>query len=293
VTKIRRQEARIAGAPISWGLCEVPGWGYQLSVQRVLAEMRSLGLSATEFGPPGFLADDPVERADQLRGFELSAVGGFLVALLHDAAHDPVPQVDAFFDQCVAVGATVAVLAAHTGAEGYDVRPSLDDSSWQTLLQNLDRIQELAERRNLTATLHPHMGTMIQDAAEVERVMGGSTIGLCVDTGHLAAAGADPVAITAAWSSRVTHVHLKDVDSTLAQRVQRGEVPFGEAVRLGMFRPLGQGDVDIAAMVATLEAAAYDGWYVLEQDVKLSAEPAGEGPITDVRASLNYLVSLL
>ena len=47
---------RIAGAPISWGLCEVPGWGYQLTPERVLSEMRDLGLGATEFGPPGFLA---------------------------------------------------------------------------------------------------------------------------------------------------------------------------------------------------------------------------------------------
>ena len=31
---------RVAGAPISWGVCEVPGWGYQLRPHRVLAEMR-------------------------------------------------------------------------------------------------------------------------------------------------------------------------------------------------------------------------------------------------------------
>jgi len=28
---------KIAGAPISWGVCEVPGWGYQLTPERVLA----------------------------------------------------------------------------------------------------------------------------------------------------------------------------------------------------------------------------------------------------------------
>ena len=44
---------RIAGAPISWGVCEVPGWGFQLGSQQVLTEMREVGLTATELGPTG------------------------------------------------------------------------------------------------------------------------------------------------------------------------------------------------------------------------------------------------
>ena len=53
---------RIAGAPISWGVCEVPGWGYQLGPQQVLAEMREVGLAATELGPDGFLPADPAMK---------------------------------------------------------------------------------------------------------------------------------------------------------------------------------------------------------------------------------------
>ena len=29
---------RIAGAPISWGVCEVPGWGFQLEPDAVLRQ---------------------------------------------------------------------------------------------------------------------------------------------------------------------------------------------------------------------------------------------------------------
>jgi inosose dehydratase len=285
--------ARVAAAPISWGLCEVPRWGYQLTPERVLAEMRELGLTATEFGPPGFLSVDPVERREQLDSQGLKAVGGFLAIVLHDPDHDPLPEVDEFLSGALASGGGVAVLAANTGTEGYDARPVLNEQGWQTLLANLDRAHDLAKSRGLIATLHPHMGTMIENADDVERVVAGSRIGLCVDTGHLAAAGADPVAIVLAAPDRVTHVHLKDVDNRLAVAVQQGELTFGEAVRLGMFRPLGAGDVDIAALVRALEAAAYDGWYVLEQDVKLASEPVGEGPVVDVRASLDYLLGVL
>lgn len=283
-------KSRIAGAPISWGVCEVPGWGHQLEPRRVLSEMRDLGLAATEFGPEGFLADDPEAKAAQLAEYHLQAVGGFVPALLHDPEHDPLPQVDGFIDACVASGAGVVVLAAFTGVEGYDDRPVLDDLGWKTMLANLDRLSDHAESRGVIAALHPHMGTMVEQGPEVTRVLEGSKIGLCVDTGHIAVGGADPVALTAQYADRVTHVHLKDVDAEIAAKVVSGELAFQAAVKAGIFRPLGQGDIDIAALVNTLEAADYDGWYVLEQDVMLDAEPAGAGPVTNVRECLDYLL---
>lgn len=283
---------RIAGAPISWGVCEVPGWGFQLDADTVLSQMRDLGLAATEFGPVGFLEDEPGKKAEQLAVYGLSAVGGFLPVLLHDPEHDPWPEVDVFIDGCLASGASVVVLAAFTGSEGYDVRPALDDEGWSLLLANLDRVHDAAAARGVVACLHPHVGTMVETGEESERVLSGSRIGLCVDTGHLLVGGADPVALTAAFPERVVHVHLKDVDGGLAAQVRDGSCTFGEAVRAGMFRPLGQGDVDIAAMVRTLERAGYQGWYVLEQDVMLDRAPDHGGPPEDVRRSLEYLLGV-
>ena len=283
---------RIAGAPISWGLCEVPGWGYQLTPQRVLSEMQELGLVATEFGPPGFLEADSNARVAQLAEYGLSAVGGFHVAVLHDPGRDPLPGVDAFIDECLAAKAGMLVLAAGTGQDGYDVRPELDEAGWQTLLGNLDRVADHATSRGVEASLHPHMGTMIENAEETQRVLDGSQIGLCVDTGHLAAAGADPGAIVRVDPERVRHVHLKDVDSALAEQVVAGSLTFADAVRRGMFVPLGTGDVDIAGIVDALEGAGYEGWYVLEQDVMLPGEPDGEGPVADVRDCLTYLTGV-
>ena len=289
-TATRPVRSRIAGAPISWGVCEVPGWGFQLDAPRVLEEMHGLGLTATEFGPAGFLEDDPDAKAKQLAEHEMTAVGGFLPVLLHDEQHDPMPEVDAFIDSCLACGAGVVVLAAFTGVEGYDERPVLDDHGWTVLLGNLDRIADRAAERGVVAALHPHMGTMVETGEETERVIAGSHVGICIDTGHLVVGGADPVAITAAHPERVVHVHLKDVDRALADRVISGETSFGDAVKQGIFRPLGDGDVDIAAMVSTLEASGYQGWYVLEQDVMLHGVPEGEGPESDVRRSLDYLL---
>jgi inosose dehydratase len=285
---------RVAGAPISWGVCEVPGWGHQLDPGVVLAQMSQLGLAATEFGPDGFLPEAPEAKATVLREAGLRAVGQFVPVVLHDPGQDPLPVVQEAMTALVAAGASTVVLAASTGADGYDARPVLDDAQWGTLLAALDRIADAAAAQGLLATLHPHVGTMVESGVETDRVLAGSRIALCLDTGHLLIGGGDPVAVAVAHPGRIGHVHLKDVRVELARRVQRAELTYTDAVSAGMYVPLGTGDVDIAAIVGALEAAGYAGWYVLEQDTVLSGPPdeTGVDPASDVRASLAHILAL-
>ncbi len=285
---------RVAGAPICWGVCEVPGWGHQVDPGTVLAQMREVGLVATEFGPEGFLPEAPGDKAATLAAHGLRAVGQFVPVLLHDPGDDPLPDVEVVMTALSAADASTVVLAAATGADGYDSRPELDDAGWATLLGNLDRIDAAARGRGLTATLHPHVGTMVESGEETQRVLDGSGIGLCLDTGHLLIGGGDPVAVATAHPERIAHVHLKDVVLDLARRVQSGELAYTDAVRAGVYVPLGGGDVDLAAIVAALEADGYAGWYVLEQDTILTGDPADTGvdPLVDVRASLAHLTRL-
>lgn len=285
---------RIAGAPISWGVCEVPGWGHQLDPDTVLRQMRELGLVATEFGPDGFLPDDPQAKAATLAGYGLRAVGQFVPVVLHDPGHDPLPEVERAMEGLVAAEASTVVIAAATGWEGYDGRPVLDDAGWAALLGNLDRITDAADARGLVATLHPHVGTMVESGAETARVLDGSRIGLCLDTGHLLIGGGDPVALARRHPGRIAHVHLKDVRIDWAHRIQAGAATYTGAVAGGMCVPLGEGDVDIEAIVSALEGNGYTGWYVLEQDIILDGAPAedGAGPMADVRSSVQHLLAV-
>jgi inosose dehydratase len=284
---------RVAGAPISWGVCEVPGWGYQLSPHRVLTEMREVGLAATELGPDGFLPAEPDALAKVLCDHQLTAVGGFTPTLLHVPGHDPLPEIARLLDSYAAADAHTLVLSADSGQAGYDTRPTLDEDGWRHLLTNLDRIAALAAERGVRAVLHPHVGTMVEKPDELERVLDGSSIALCLDTGHLYIGGTDPADLARQVPDRIAHTHLKDVDGTIAAKVRDRRLTYTDGVRDHMYRPLGTGDIDIAAIIDHLEHNRYTGWYTLEQDTILTEEPHGEGPVADVRTSAAHVRDLL
>lgn len=286
---------RIAGAPITWGVDESPGWGFLMDRDRVLDEMMESGLTATELGPDGFLPTDPAELADYLAAKRMSVVGGFVPALLYrpDRVEAELAYVTRAARQLASTGSRVLVLGPSSHNSGYDTRFDMTDAEWPVFLANLRRLQTIVTDAGLETALHPHWSMAIEDGADVERLLDSSDVSLCVDTGHLHLAGTDPVDVVRAARGRVAHVHLKDVDPVRGEQVRTGEALFRQSVIDGLFVPLGAGGVDIAGVIRTLEADGYRGWYVLEQDVSLAAEPAvGEGPEADAIASVAYLREL-
>lgn len=284
---------RIAGAPISWGVCEAPGWGHEMAAGRVLGEMRDLGLKATELGPTGYLGVQPQDVRHQLADHDMRLIGGFLPVPLHvDPELDLADATDAIAT-LAAGGSEVVVLAARSTDGSYDRKVQLSEDEWTVLFANLDRLQQIVRDHAMTPTMHPHAGTAIEDRASVRRLLGSSDIQLCLDTGHLLIGGMQPSELLDEAADRVAHVHLKDVNTSVAANISAGDASYLDAVQAGLYRPLGDGDLDIAAIVAALEGADYRGWYVLEQDCALYAEPtAGAGPASDVRRSIDFLTSL-
>ncbi|MGV9680875.1 TIM barrel protein [Nocardia sp. NPDC003482] len=283
---------RVAAAPISWGVCEVPGWGHVLDAPTVLSEMTALGLTATEFGPPGYLPADPRALRNMLRPYGIAAIGGFLALPLHtapDAALRAARRSAALF---AAAGSEVLVLAAATGLDGYDSRPDLDDAGWRTLIDTAAAVRDIAAEYGLRTVLHPHVGTHVETATEVERFLARSDLDICLDTGHLLIGGTDPVDLARRHPTRIGHIHLKDVRNSLADEMRGGRMEYRQAVRRGLFAPLGEGDVDIEALVRCVRAAGYRGWYVIEQDTALAPGDSAAGPSRDAERSLRYLAGL-
>jgi inosose dehydratase len=288
--------ARVAGAPVSWGIIEVPDWGYQIPADLVLHEAASLGLEAMEAGPEDFLPGDPAEVAEVLSRYGLSLVGGFVPAVLHepDVRDEQLAFVERRAEFFVAAGADVVVLAASTGSEDYGEVFEADEDAWRTLFGSLDAVEEICARHGVAVSLHQHYGTVIERDDQLRRFLEGSGMGLCLDTGHLAIGASDPVEIAKLAGGRINHVHLKDVDYELAARLASRELDFKEAAKKGAFRPLGEGDVDAERLLDVLEEAGYSGWYVLEQDAVVETKPeVGEGPVVDVGKSLEFVERIL
>ena len=284
---------RLAGAPISWGVCEVPGWGRQLPPDRVLGEMAGLGLTATELGPLGYLPRDPLALRGRLDAHGLALVGGFVPLVLHEPSLDASRRAAAdAAAMLAAAGADVFVCALLMDADWAEPAP-LDDRQFAALVERIPVIEDLVAHHGLTFALHPHAGTVVESAADVERLLAATDVGWCLDTGHLLIGGADPVAFVRDHGERVVHVHLKDVDAGVAARYGAGELTLMGATQAGLFRPLGQGDAGIPAVLAQLDAHGYEQWLVLEQDAALTGEepPAGSGPVLDVQASIEYLMT--
>ncbi|MGZ4193254.1 MAG: TIM barrel protein [Solirubrobacteraceae bacterium] len=287
----RAYAQRLAGAPISWGACEVPGWGRMPDPETVLTEMAALGLHGTELGPPGFLPGDPAELSALLRDHGLRFVGGFTPLVLHEPNLD-VAEARRAIALLADAGGEVLVVAAVQDA-AWSAPGPLDDSGWDRLAAHARAVQSLAGEYGLTFALHPHVGTLIETDDQVQRALAVTDVGWCLDTGHLMIGGTDPAAFAAQHGGRVTHVHLKDIDAALAGELMAGRLSLLQATRRGLFVPLGQGAAPVAQTLHALDEHGYDGWLVLEQDTAITAdEPAvNSASMLAARESIQFLNS--
>ena len=190
----------------------MPGWGEQLPVDRVLTELRSVGLTATELGAIGWLPTDPAELKAVLDAYDVHVVGAFVPLTCHDPARR---------ERTLAEAEEMAALLQDIGAENFVTavvndpedwsRPELSEDQWAHLFSMLDEIEGITAAHGVRQVVHPHADTLIQTADEVERFLQSSSSAMCLDTGHLAVGGADPVDIADRYASRIGVVHLKDV----------------------------------------------------------------------------------
>lgn len=282
---------RLAGAPISWGACEVPGWGVMPDPERVLSEMASVGLRGTELGPPGFFPSDPAVLRDTLGRHDLELVGAFVPLVLHHTSLGDAGRLAHEATTLLAgAGAQMLVLSI-VEDEGWTEPTVLDDEGWRNLAANVKEVEAIAASAGLTVALHPHVGTLIENEEQVRLGLERLDVGWCLDTGHLLIGGTDPVAFVSDHGDRIVHAHLKDVDTTIAAKLRSGELSLLSATRQGLFVPLGRGDARIASVLDALARHGYDGWLVLEQDTAIAGDepPAGREPIVDVSESIAFL----
>jgi inosose dehydratase len=194
--------------------------------------------------------------------------------------------VDAALDAIAEAGGSLLVLIDHPSparaatAGNSDAAPRLHDP--RAMIALLQEAGDRAAARGIRAVVHPHAGGFIEFADEIERVLGDTDLGLCVDTGHALYAGSDPATLIHRYRSRLEHIHLKDLAP--------GPRPdnFWDAVEAGAFCPIGDGLLDLDALKQAL--TGYDGFATIEQD-RRAGSPGSPGE--DLRRSVERATAAL
>ena len=270
---------RLASAPCTWGVWERTVGRDDLILPEVMLEtVRELGYTGIELGPPGYFGDSPEEVLQTLEPYGLALVGAFAPLRIADE--------DGFLADLGFLDRTISILAA-AGSEGpvvlagdeNEVRLRVagrPDASRETSLRADDlkhaaaRVQAAAQRAldaGVRATFHPHTATYIESPEEVTALLEATdpdVVKIAFDTGHCVVGGGDPVAFAREARDRIAHLHLKDVDPRVLERVRSQELTVEEAWEQGLFCEFGTGAVDFPAVLAELDG--FPGWAVVEQD---------------------------
>jgi inosose dehydratase len=170
-------------------------------------------------------------------------------------------------------------------------RPRVADDDWPRFGEALTEVAEHLAGRGMRLAYHHHMGTVVETGAEIDRLMGatGAAVGLLLDTGHLAYAGGDVLAVARRHASRIVHVHCKDVRPAVLADARRRDLSFLDAVVDGVFTVPGDGCVDYRALLAILRDAGYAGWLVVEAE----QDPVKAPPLRYARIGFAHLSQLL
>ena len=289
---------KVATAPVSWGVMEVEGWARKQSYSQVLDEMVQAGYTGTELGPYGFLPTDSTELRRELEKRNMALLGAFVPLPLGRPEQHPKGMQEALeiAHLLAANGAPFLVLADEMSEKRMAIAGSAKESDgytpaqWEDAAKLIGRIARSAKEIGVRSVFHHHAGTNVETPGEVAKLLAltdPALLGICLDTGHYFYGGGDPVEFARSQAKRIWHLHLKDIRQSVLDRVRREKIAYLDAIRLGVFCELGQGNVDLAGVIRELNAAGFDGWAVFEQDVDPTV--AGSNPLASATRSREYL----
>ena len=287
---------RLGISPIGWSNDDLPELGGDIPLDTCLAETSEAGFEGIELGHK--FPRDPALLQSLLGDHELHLVSGWYSGrLLERSVAEELVSIEQQRALLAAMGSAVLVYAETSGGIAGDrtrplsSRPSLADGDWRDFGIRLTELADRLAERGIRLAYHHHMGTVVETADEIDRLMAstGGSVGLLLDTGHLAFAGADPVDIAWRHGLRISHVHCKDVRPDVLARARAADQSFLDSVIDGVFTVPGDGAIDFVAVLGALKAANYRGWLVVEAE----QDPAKAPPLVYARRGFAYLSAAL
>lgn len=295
---------KVASAPVSWGIMEEVAVPKEYPYTRVLDEIAQAGYRGTELGPYGYLPAEPNQLSEELKKRQLSMCSAFIEFHLGDRSRhvEGIKNVETTAALISQLGAKLLVLSdaitpersAVAGRREEANKHSWTNEQWKAAEDGVSAVIAACRKYGLGVAFHHHVGTHVETPEEVERLLTtiqDRALGLCLDTGHYLYGGGDPVDLVKRHADRMSCLHLKDIDGQKLKEARERKLNFHDGVRHGVFAPLGQGVIDFATILKHLQAAHFDGWVVVEQDV-LEGGAQSAPPLVNATAGREYLRSL-
>ena len=269
-------------APIAWTNDDMPDLGKENTFEQCISEMALAGYKGCEVGNKYPSDTSELKKALNLRGLQICNrwFSSFLISKPYEEVEKEFKIALAFLKE---MGAKVIGLSEQSRSiQGKDApvlgqKPAMDDKEWELLCTGLNKLGKVAKESDMKLTFHHHMGTVVQTAAEVDRMMENTDpelLFLLYDSGHLAYCSQDYLAVLKKYAARVAHIHLKDIRPAVIDRVKAKNMSFLEGVRAGAFTVPGDGCIDFAPIFEVLEKSGYTGWMVVEAE----QDPAKANP---------------
>lgn len=296
------RNVRLASAPINWGIESSDGAGNP-TADEVLRNSVSAGYTGFELGPLHFLGADAAAIAARLNRYGLAPVAFWVAAPLARPFGGAVQaEMREALETLKAVGAGHLLVSDFGDPVRLEVISRVDDhpetwwsdEEWAEARRSFIAIADLGKEYGIDISVHPHVGGHIESGREIENVLeaiDGTSITVCIDTGHIRIGGTDSIPLMRRLGARVTHIHAKDVEPSLLGRLQCGEIGYEAAVGEGLYCDLGQGIVDWSGFASAVDEIVYEGWVVAEEDQILV--PGRQAPFDSNIANRAFLAQLL
>ncbi len=290
-----KEKVKLGIAPIAWTNDDMPDLGKENTFEQCVSEMALAGFTGSEVGNKYPRDTEALKKALQLRGMEICNQW-FSCFLLTK----PFEEVEREFRNQLSYLKTMGAKIIGVSEQSYSVQGMVDtpifghkyvmsDEEWEVFCKGLNRLGKIAkEEYGISLTFHHHMGTVVQDEAEVDRMMENTDseyVSLLFDTGHFAYCGVSPLKMVKKYTGRIKHVHLKDIRKEVVEKVKAEKLSFLDGVRLGTFTVPGDGCIDFDPIFKVLEVSGYEGYMLVEAE----QDPAKANPLEYAIKARKYI----
>ncbi len=289
-----KNKIKLGIAPIAWTNDDMPDLGSENTFEQCVSEMALAGFEGCEVGNKYPKDTSVLKKALNMRGLQIANqwFSSFVLT-------EPMEKVEKdFIAQCEflkAMGAKrIGASEQSFSIQGqmntpvFDAKYVMNDAEWDKFAKGMNRLGEIANSMGIRLVYHHHMGTVVQTAEEIDRMMDMTDpdkFALLYDTGHLAYCGQDYLAVLKKYAKRIAHVHLKDVRPEVVEKVKKEKLSFLQGVRAGAFTVPGDGSIDFAPVFDELDKSGYEGWMIVEAE----QDPAKANPLEYALKAREYI----